>query len=240
MPIERMLSDEYAVERRESIMPDRATSSVDVAPGLGTPDREQNTTHLSVVDVQGNAVSLTTTLNSFYGSKVTVTGGGFILNNEMDDFAAAPGQPNQYGLVQGENNAIEPGKRMLSAMTPTIVEHPDGSLFFVLGTPGGATIITNVFQNISNVIDFAMPLGQAVNAPRVHHQHLPDRIDWEPGSLLPETIRALEAMGHRMRELPVTGEVYPYIGDIQAIMLLTDGTLAGASDPRRGGTAVGY
>ena len=240
MPIERMISDDYGSERRQSIVADRSTPSLEVIPGLGTPDREQNTTHLSVVDVQGNAVSLTTTINSFYGSKVTVTGAGFILNNEMDDFAAAPGQPNQYGLVQGENNAIEPGKRMLSAMTPTIVEYADDRLFLVLGTPGGATIITNVFQNISNVIDYGMPLRQAVNVPRVHHQHLPDRIDWEPGSLLPETIRALEAMGHTVHELPVIGEVYPYIGDIQVIMLMADGSLEGASDLRRGGTAVGY
>jgi gamma-glutamyltranspeptidase/glutathione hydrolase len=240
MPIQRMISDEYGAERRTSIVPDRATPSADIAPGLGTPEREQNTTHLTVVDAQGNAVSLTTTLNSFYGSKVTVTGAGFMLNNEMDDFAAAPGQPNQYGLVQGENNAIEPGKRMLSAMTPTIVERPDGELYFVLGTPGGATIIPNVFQNISNVIDFGMPIRRAVNAPRVHHQHLPDRIDWEPGSLLPETLRALQAMGHTVHEMPVIGETYPYIGDIQTIMMMPDGSLEGASDLRRGGTAIGY
>ena len=240
MPIERMISADYGKERRQSIAADRSTPSLEVGPGLGTPDREQNTTHLSIVDAQGNAVSLTTTINSFYGSKVTVTGAGFILNNEMDDFTARPSQPNQYGAVQGENNAIEPGKRMLSAMTPTVVEYPDGRLFLVLGTPGGATIITDVFQNISNVIDFGMPIRQAVNVPRLHHQHLPDEIEWEPGSLPAETVDALEAMGHTMRELPVTGEVYPYIGDIQAIMVIPDGTLEGASDPRRGGTAAGY
>jgi gamma-glutamyltranspeptidase/glutathione hydrolase len=113
-------------------------------------------------------------------------------------------------------------------------------LFLVLGTPGGATIITDVFQNISNVIDFGMPIRQAVNAPRLHHQHLPDEIEWEPGSLPAETVDALEAMGHTMHELALTGKVYPYIGDIQAIMVIPDGTLEGASDPRRGGTAAGY
>ena len=240
MPLTRMLSTQYAAARRVTISALRASPSLEVQPGLGVPSREQNTTHLSVVDGSRNAVSLTTTINSFYGSKVTVTGAGFILNNEMDDFAAQPGTPNQYGLVQGENNAIEPGKRMLSAMTPTVVLDPEGALLLVLGTPGGATIITDVFQNISNVIDYGMSVHQAVNAPRLHHQHLPDRIDWEPGSLLPETVRALEAMGHTVEERIRTGAVYPYIGDIQAIMVMPDGSLEGASDPRRGGTATGY
>jgi gamma-glutamyltranspeptidase/glutathione hydrolase len=239
MPLDRMISAEYAIERRGTIAADRATPSLDIAPGLGTPEREQNTTHVSVVDASGNAVSLTTTLNSLYGSKVTVTGAGFILNNEMDDFAAQPGTPNQYGLVQGENNAIEPGKRMLSAMTPTIVLDPEGTLLLVMGSPGGATIITNVFQNISNVIDYGMSIRQTLNAPRLHHQHLPDRIEWEPGSLYEETVRALEAMGHTVEERIRTG-AYPYIGDMQAIMVMPDGSFEGASDLRRGGVAIGY
>jgi gamma-glutamyltranspeptidase/glutathione hydrolase len=240
MPVERLISAGYAAERRQAITLDRATPSADVEPGLGTPDREQHTTHVSVVDAHGNAVSLTTTINSFYGCKVTVTGAGFLLNNEMDDFAAQPGRPNQYGLVQGENNAIEPGKRMLSAMTPTILEDSTGALVLVLGTPGGATIITSVFQSISNVVDHGMSLRQAVNAPRVHHQHLPDRIEWEPGSLQATTVLALEALGHTMRERPLQGPLYPYIGDMQAVMVMSDGTLEGASDPRRGGVALGY
>jgi gamma-glutamyltranspeptidase/glutathione hydrolase len=216
-----------------------ATPSLEVGPGLGPAD-DGETTHLSVVDPAGNAVAITTTINSFFGSKVTVTGGGFILNNEMDDFSGRPGFPNQYGLVQGESNAIAPGKRMLSAMTPTIVEDPEGELLLVVGSPGGATIITNVFQQISNVIDFGMGIRQGLNAPRLHHQHLPDQIEYEPASLSPEVISALEAMGHEMNERFRSGDVYPYIGDVQAIMRLADGTLAGASDHRRGGAAVGY
>ncbi len=240
MPLARMLSDSYAAARRATIALDRATPSLEIGPGLGTPEREQNTTHLSVVDAAGNAVAVTTTLNSFYGCKVAVTGAGFLLNDEMDDFAARPGSPNQFGLVQGENNAIEPGKRMLSAMTPTIVLRPDGRLLLVVGSPGGATIITNVFQNISNVIDYGMDLQAAVNAPRLHHQHLPDRLQYERGGLSPETIAALEALGHRVQERFDRDALYPYIGDVQAIMVRPDGSLEGASDPRRGGRAAGY
>ena len=239
IPLERMISDEYGAERRATITMDRATPSMEVGPGLGPAD-EGETTHLSVVDASGNAVAITTTINSFFGSKVTVEGAGFILNNEMDDFSGRPGFPNQYGLVQGEANAIAPGKRMLSAMTPTMVEDPAGELLLVLGSPGGATIITNVFQQISNVIDFGMGVRQGVNAPRVHHQHLPDRIQFEPGSLSPEVVSALEARGHEMDERIRTGDVYSFMGDVQAIMCLPDGTLAGASDHRRGGAAVGY
>lgn len=240
MPLARMISDGYAAERRGTIALDRATPSLEVGPGLGTPEREQHTTHLSVVDAQGNAVAVTTTINAFYGCKVTVTGAGFLLNDEMDDFAARLGSPNQFGLVQGENNAIEPGKRMLSAMTPTIVLDPDGRLRLVIGSPGGATIITNVFQNISNVIDFGMDLQAAVNAPRLHHQHLPDRIQYERGGLSPEAIAALEALGHTVAERFDPDAAYPYIGDVQAIVVRPDGTLEGASDPRRGGKAAGY
>ena len=158
----------------------------------------------------------------------------------MDDFSARPGYPNQFGLVQGEDNAIQPGKRMLSAMTPTIVLNPAGELFFVVGSPGGATIITNVFQQISNVVDFGMGVRQALNAPRVHHQHLPDRIDYEPGGLRQEVLAELEGMGHHLHPRITPDGAYSYIGDVQAIMRLPDGRLAGASDHRRGGTAIGY
>lgn len=239
MPIEAMISDEYGARRRASISMERATPSEEVGPGLGPAD-EGETTHLSVVDAEGNAVSITTTINSFFGSKVTVEGAGFVLNNEMDDFSARPGYPNMFGLVQGEANAIEPGKRMLSAMTPTIVADPRGELLLVVGSPGGATIITNVFQQVSNVVDFGMGIQQAVNAPRLHHQHLPDRIQYEMDSLSPEVIAALGAMGHTVEERYGAGSLYPHIGDVQAIQRLSDGPLAGASDPRRGGAAVGY
>ncbi len=240
MPLDGMISASYGEERRASIEMTRATPSTTIGPGLGTPERERDTTHLSVVDAEGNAVAVTTTINSFYGSKVTVGEAGFLLNNEMDDFAAQPGKPNQFGLVQGENNAIESGKRMLSAMTPTIVVRPSGELFFVIGSPGGATIITNVFQNISNVIDFEMTVVEGVSAPRLHHQHLPDRIQYEPGALTEETMTALRAMGHTVEERFSAGTPYPYIGDAQAIMVMEGGRRLGWSDPRRGGVAAGY
>jgi len=239
VPWERLLSSEYGAERRETISLDRATPSEQVAPGLGPYIADENTTHFSVVDSAGNAVSMTPTINSFYGIKAVVAGAGFFLNNEMDDFSAQPGTPTMFGLVQGEANAIAPGKRMLSAMTPTMLLRPDGSLLMVIGSPGGATIITNVFQNISNVVDYEMNLVEAVRVPRLHHQHLPDWIDYEPGSLEPETIALLESMGHTLRERADPNSLYPYIGDVQAIMVLPDGTLQGVSDPRRGGTAVG-
>jgi gamma-glutamyltranspeptidase/glutathione hydrolase len=240
IPTARLISSSYGAERRAGISRERATPSNEVLPGLGPYQPEQNTTHISIVDSAGNAVSLTTTINSFYGIKAVVSGGGFFLNNEMDDFAARPGTANMFGLVQGEANAIAPGKRMLSAMTPTIVLRSDGSLLLVLGSPGGATIITNVFQNIMNVVDYGMDIVTAVHVPRLHHQHLPDRIDYERGALDPATVAALEAMGHTLNERYDPDALYPYIGDIQAVMVLPDGTLEAVSDPRRGGVAVGF
>jgi len=233
MPMARMTSAEYGAERASTIDPAAATPSADIGPGMEGPDEGENTTHFSIVDADGNAVSVTTTINSWYGSKVTVTGAGFVLNNEMDDFAAKPGTPNQYGLVQGENNAVGPGKRMLSAMTPSIVLGPTGELRMVTGTPGGSTIITTVFQTISNVVDYGMNVVQAVNAPRVHHQHLPDQIYFESGGLDLATVEALEALGHRVVE---RGDVS---GDVQAI-LMDGGVITAWSDPRRGGAAIGY
>ena len=246
MPLENLTSAAYASERGATISLDAATPSSNVGPGLegvpgeagtspdGTvPEEGENTTHYSIVDADGNAVSVTTTVNSWYGSKVTVTGAGFILNNDMDDLAARPGFANQFGLVQGENNAIQPGKRMLSSMSPTIVLGPDGELGMVTGTPGGATIITTVFQTISNVVDFEMDVVEAVLAPRVHHQHLPDQIFYEAGALWPETVSRLETLGH------VVVERGGLSGDVQMIVVVDD-LLTAWSDPRRGGRALGY
>ncbi len=230
IPLDRMVARDYAVARGADIALDRATPSAEVGPGLEVGEPTE-TTHFSIVDRHGNAVAVTTTINSSYGSKVTVEGAGFLLNNEMDDFAAKPGFPNQFGLVQGEQNAIEPGKRMLSAMSPTVVTTPEGELLLVTGTPGGSTIITTVLQTVLNVIDFRMSVTQAVNAPRVHHQHLPDQVYWENGGLAPEVVEALEALGHTLSRRGGTS------GDVQAILRLPDGTLTAHSDPRLGGVA---
>jgi gamma-glutamyltranspeptidase/glutathione hydrolase len=191
------------------------------------------TTHYSIVDPDGNAAAITTTLNGNYGCKVVVAGAGFLLNNEMDDFAARPGSPNMFGLVQGEANAIQPGKRMLSAMTPTIVLDSLGRLALVVGAPGGPTIITAVFQVISNVIDHGMSLADAVYAPRIHHQALPDSIQWEPGGILPGVRRKIERMGYALRARP------GFMALINAIRVTPAG-LEGVSDPRTVGAAVGY
>lgn len=191
----------------------------------------EQTTHISIVDGFGNAVANTYTLNGSYGSGVVVKGAGFILNNEMDDFAIKPGHPNLYGLVGSEANAIAPGKRMLSSMSPTFVYKGD-KLYMVVGTPGGATIPTSVFQVIVNVIDRGMGLGEAVAARRFHEQYLPDRIYIENGALAPDVIDELLAIGHRI-------EIRKPIGNIQAI-LIEDGTLTGVSDPRGSGRAIGH
>jgi gamma-glutamyltranspeptidase/glutathione hydrolase len=185
------------------------------------------------VDGEGNAVAVTTTINSLYGSLVTVADAGFLLNNEMDDFAAMPGVPNQFGLMQGEANAIEPEKRMLSSMTPTIVLDPSGRVRLVTGTPGGPTIITTLAQIVSNVVDFNMDIASATVAPRLHHQHLPDTLWFERAGLDPEVVLELGSLGHRVEERA------GYQGDSQSILTLLDGTLAGVADPRSGGAALG-
>lgn len=227
-PIERLLSKEYAAALRAQIT-ERATPTPHFDPSI----REgESTTHYSVVDADGNAVSTTTTLNTGHGSAVTVAGAGFLLNNEMDDFAAAPGRPNVYGLVQGEANAIEPGKRMLSAMTPSIVVDSASQLHMVVGTPGGPLIITMVYHVISNVIDHRMPLPEAVIAPRMHHQALPDSIQVEDGGFLPAVLDSLRALGHG---IALRGRW----GDVEAI-IRTDAGWQGVSDPRRGGGGAGY
>jgi gamma-glutamyltranspeptidase/glutathione hydrolase len=224
-----MTSKAYAARRRAEINLTHATPTPTVAKVL----REgSNTTHYSVVDADGNAVSTTTTLNNSFGSAVTVRGGGFLLNDEMDDFTTAPGKPNNYGLVQGPANAIAPGKRMLSAMTPSIVLGPDRRLLMVVGTPGGPTIITQVYHVISNVIDHHMDLAKAVAMPRLHHQSLPDHIALEEDAFPATTVQALERMGHKVA-------FRAYMGDVEAI-IRTPGGWLGASDPRRGGGGAAY
>lgn len=231
LPLDRLVLKSYAAKLRATIDRTRATPTPTDGRGLAAEGTE--TTHYSVVDAAGNAVSVSTTLNNSYGSGVTVAGAGFLLNDEMDDFTSAPGKPNLYGLIQGEANAIAPGKRMLSAMTPSIVLDPRGELEMVVGTPGGPTIITSVAQVISNVIDHHMTMPQAVGAPRVHHQALPDTLRYEPNGLLTATVETLRAMGHAVRAR--TG----FSGDISAIERIATGWV-GVADPRRGAGAVGY
>jgi gamma-glutamyltranspeptidase/glutathione hydrolase len=229
MPLERLLSKEYAATLRQQIDLSHATPTPPFDPTL----RDGNsTTHYSVVDSQGNAVSCTTTLNDSYGSAVAVSGAGFLLNDEMDDFTTAPGKPNGYGLIQGEANAIQPGKRMLSAMTPSIVLDPSGRLLMVVGTPGGPTIITQVYHVISNVIDHGMTLPDAIAAPRMHHQALPDSLRVERGGFQPGTLAALKALGHSI-------ETRSRWGDVEAIIRTPEGW-QGVSDPRLGGGGSGY
>ena len=227
IPRAQFESQAYADELRERIDPERATPlpPVEVAP----PAESTETTHYSVVDRWGAAASVTTTINSGFGNAVTVAGAGFLLNNEMDDFAASPGQPNQFGLVEGENNAIVPGKRMLSSMTPSIVLDPEGALMMVVGTPGGPTIITSVYHAISNVIDHGMPLDRAVESPRVHHQAWPDQIFHEEAGLAADVVEELERRGHRVVGRGLSGDV--------AAILVEGPSLVGVADPRRGGGA---
>ncbi len=229
MPIARLTSKAYAAELRRTIHMDRATPASAMPPIV----EGQETTHYSIVDQEGNAAAVTTTLNDNFGSALAVGGAGFLLNDEMDDFAAKPGAPNLFGLVQGEANAIQPGKRMLSAMTPTIVLDPKGHLALVVGSPGGPTIISAVLQVISNIVDHGMTLAQAVTAPRIHHQGLPDSVAWEPEGLDPDARRVLEAMRHAFHERP------RIIGDVNAIRVSARG-LEGFADPRRGGGAAGW
>lgn len=234
MPLTRLLSKEYAVTLRAQIDPRKASPTPPFDPRI----RDGNsTTHYSVVDAEGNAVSCTTTLNDSYGSAVAVSGAGFLLNDEMDDFTTAPGQPNMYGLVQGEANAIQPGKRMLSAMTPSIVLDPKGRLYLLVGTPGGSTIITQVYHVISNLIDHGMTLADAIAAPKMHHQGLPDEIRLEPDGFQPATIGELTALGHRVRFTSPWGSAH--WGDLEAIVRTTTGW-QGVSDPRLGGGGAGY
>jgi gamma-glutamyltranspeptidase/glutathione hydrolase len=215
---------------------DHASTSEQVKAGKPLGYESEETTHFTVVDADGNAVSNTYTLNNSYGSAVVARGTGIIMNDEMDDFAAKPGTPNLYGLIQGERNAVAPRKRPLSAMTPTFVLRKDGSLWFTVGSPGGPTIINTVLDVISNVIDFNMNIQQAIDAPRIHHQWLPDELVYEPYGLSGDTQKALTNRGHKLVKKP------RYLGDCEGIMIEEKtGVRLGATDPRRSdGVAVGY
>lgn len=233
IPKEQLLSDSYNERRMRSFDPDAATSSDEIEHGeISMFYESPETTHFSIADEEGNAVAVTTTLNSSFGSKLAVGGAGFLLNNEMDDFTAKPGEPNMYGLIQGEANAVEPGKRMLSAMTPAIVTKDD-KVRMVLGAAGGPRIISATLQNFLNLAVFEMDAGQAVSSNRFHHQWMPDKIEHEPFGLSPDTKRLLEDKGHKVEERPTVGRAH-------IIFIDEEGVKYGAPDPRADGTAEGY
>jgi gamma-glutamyltranspeptidase / glutathione hydrolase len=231
-PIAQLLDPAYIAKRRATIQPDRATPSDEVSSGLPSGSEGTNTTHYSIVDGEGNAVAVSYTLNNPYGNAITVPGAGFLLNDEMDDFASKPGTPNMFGLVQGARNAIAPGKRPLSSMVPTIVVK-DGKPFLVLGAPGGPTIITAVLQVMLNLMDFGMNVQDAVDFPRVHHQWKPDRLDYERG-VSPDTIALLKKMGY------IIDESHPAVLALVEAIEVKDGWLQGGHDGRGQGKAAGY
>jgi gamma-glutamyltranspeptidase / glutathione hydrolase len=232
VPVKKLIAAPYLTDRMKSFDRERASLSSVIGHGSPTPYESEQTTHYSVVDSMGNAVSTTTTLNNTFGNSIVVEGGGFLLNNQMDDFSSKPGSPNMYGLVGGEANSIQPGKRMLSSMTPTIIEK-DGELFLVLGSPGGSTIPTSVFQVIVNIVDFGMNVQEAVDSGRLHHQWLPDYISYEKRSIDSVTLKKLESMGHTLK-------VRNSIGLVNAILILPDGKKAGGADHRGYNVASGF
>jgi len=232
VPQKQLLDKSYNVNRMKDFSFDKATPSSAIKAGEIIGKESMETTHYVIVDKDGNAASVTTTLNNSYGSLVVVEGAGFLLNDEMDDFSVKPGTPNLYGLVGGKANAIEPSKRMLSSMTPSILEK-DGKLFMVVGTPGGSTIITSVFQAILNVVDFGMTMQEAVAAPRFHHQWLPDQIDYEPNAISENVRESLKQKGYTLKERK------PY-GRVEGILVNIDGTYQAGADPRGDDKAVGY
>lgn len=232
VPQKQLLDANYNKKRMSTFNWAAATPSSQVLAGEIKGAEHEETTHFSIVDHDGNAVSITTTLNGSYGALVAVKGGGFLLNNEMDDFSVKPGAPNMYGLVGGEANSIAPNKRMLSSMTPSIVEK-NGNLFMVVGTPGGSTIITSVFQTIINVIDFDMGMQEAVAAKKFHHQWLPDEVYMEKDAIDSLAVEKLKAKGYRISPRGA-------IGRVDAILKTKDGAYQGGADPRGDDKAIGY
>jgi gamma-glutamyltranspeptidase/glutathione hydrolase len=232
VPVNALLNSKYLSSRMAGFNALKATPSSEVSHGDLSSYESEETTHFSIVDKWGNAAAVTTTINGSYGNGIVVQGAGFLLNNEMDDLSVKTGVPNMFGMVGGIANEIEGGKRMLSSMTPTIIEK-NGSLFMVLGSPGGSTIITTVFQIIVNVVDFQMSLEEAVAASRFHHQWLPDQISYEKDSLDVSVIEALMVKGHKLAPRET-------IGRVDAIILLPDGRKTGAGDPRGDNTACGF
>ncbi len=233
VPIEKLISADYVTNRMKSFSFEKANTSKEISHGKIAGYESNETTHYSIVDPFGNAVSVTTTLNGAYGSKVYVAEAGFFLNNEMDDFSIKPGFPNMFGLVGAEANAVAPEKRMLSSMSPTIVAQ-DGKLKMVLGSPGGSTIITSVTQNILNVLEYDMAMQQSVSKPRFHHQWLPDNIKFEP-KFDERIFPNLEKLGYKIDKSDA-----PVVGKVDAILILPNGKLEGGADPRGDDTAVGY
>jgi len=234
VPVATLVDKEYAKRRSQTIDLARATSSREVGHGEIAMKEGMDTTHFTVVDAAGNVVTNTYTINDLYGSRVTAKGTGVLLNDEMDDFAARPGRPNMFGLIQGERNKVEPMKRPLSSMTPTIVMKKDGTPWFALGARGGPRIITAVLQSVINVIDHDMNIQQAIDAPRVHQQWYPDEVVFEPYGVSPDTMNVLRSYGHIFAEKP------SYIASATGIMIDSDGVRLGAIDSRSDGEAIGY